>query len=79
MAAPRKRGSTKVSKSKQPLTDLPVRDASSEEVVGGALTIDQSAGAMSATDATQGDTFSPDSDVMKTKHDTVKNSITNVR
>ena len=79
MAAPRKRRSSKVTKSKLPLTDLPVRDVSGDEVVGGSMTM--IAGTEFETEAlqTENSNYTTISNIMKTKHDAAQNAINNVR
>ena len=63
----------KDTKAVKPLTDLPVRDAAAEDVIGGLGTGELSDSSLDGAEADAA------SNILKTRHDTAKNSISNVR
>ncbi len=55
-----------------PIADLPVAEQSGDQVVGGELILQERM-------QNENQAFTAVSNIMKTKHDTVKNSISNVK
>ena len=61
------------------IKDLPVREQSADEVVGGSTVLGGATEVQMEEYQMENSNYTAISNILKTKHDTVKNSISNVR